>query len=123
MMLPVTAVYVLLSIKVQTGALQSLCSAASIWFEIWGSRGPGSKNFDSFRQFHKQEIDLSGKIFEKFLFFQVISPKISIFQVRFPKNFDFCRQFPKIFRFSREIFEKFRFFQAISQKIDFSGHI
>jgi len=46
--------------------------AASIWFEIWGGREPGSKNFDflgkfpknldSFRQFHKQKIDFSGQI-------------------------------------------------------------
>src|SRR6218665_3313536 len=74
-------------------------AAASIWFEIWGGCGPGSKNFDflgefpknlnSFRQFHKQKIDFSGQISEKFRFFQVISQTISIFQVKFPKNFDF----------------------------------
>jgi len=75
--------------------------AASIWFEIWGGRGPGSKNldflgkfpknFDSFRQFHKQKIDFSGQIFEKFRGF---------FLGNFTKNFDF----------SSEISEKFRFF-------------
>ena len=62
--------------------------AASIWFEIWGGREPGSKNFDflgkfprnldSFRQFHNKMI------------FQGKFPKnLGFFQVNFTKDFDF----------------------------------
>jgi len=63
--------------NIHSGMLTS--SAPSICFEIWGGRGPGSKifdflgkflkNVDSFRQFHKQKINFSGQISEKFRVF------------------------------------------------------
>src|SRR6218665_3316 len=75
------------------------CPAASIWFEIWGGCGSGSKNFDFLGKFPKnldfsgnftnKKIDFSRQIFEKFRFFQVISQKISTFQAKFSKNFVF----------------------------------
>ena len=74
--------------KTTTIILIILLSAASIWFEIWGSwtrvktsvvLGKFPKNFDSIRHFHKQKIDFSGQISEKILFFSG----------NFTKHFDF----------------------------------
>ena len=45
-----------------------------------------TKNFDFFRQFHKQEIDFSEQIFD---FLQIISQTFSNFQGKFAKNLDF----------------------------------
>src|SRR6218665_1589286 len=106
--------------------------AASMCFEIWGGRGPGSKNFDflgkfsknldSFRQFRKEKVDFSGQISEKYRFFHVILQKILIFQVKFPKNFDFLGNFPKYFDFLGKFAKNFDFFrQKFAKNIDFPG--
>ena len=94
-------------------------SAASIWFEIWGSwirvkkfrfSMKISEKFGFFRQPHKKNWFFSANFRKNFDFFQVISQKISIFQGKFSENFDFFRQFHKKFWFSRKISEKFWFF-------------
>src|SRR6218665_1762578 len=78
-----------------------LLSAASIWFEIWGSwiwvqknfdfPGKFPKNVNFLRQFHKTKFDFPGK---------------------FTKNFDFFRQFHKNIRFSRQKLAIYSFFWA-----------
>src|SRR6218665_3688906 len=62
-------------------------TAASIWFEIWGS----------WIRVNKISI------------FQAGSKKISVFAGKFSKNFDFFRQIFEKFRFCQEIKKKFDF--------------
>src|SRR6218665_3400959 len=61
-----------------------ISSAASIWFEIWGS------------WIRVKKCRFSRKMFQKFRFFQVISQRNSIFQGKFPTNCDFLCNFRKI---------------------------
>src|SRR6218665_1068384 len=90
-------------------ALRLAMSAASIWFEIWGSwirvkkcrfSRKISEKFRFFQAISQTKKSIfQGKFPKNFGSFQVISQKISIFQVKFSKNFNFFKQFPKIFRF------------------------
>src|SRR6218665_3901113 len=94
-----------------------ITSAASIWFEIWGS-WIRVKKFDVSRQFHKEKIDFLGQISEIFRFLtDDFTKKIHLFQSKFPKNVNFFRQFHKKFRFSEKNPQNFDFFQVISLKI------
>src|SRR6218665_3938388 len=66
-------------------------SAASIWFEMGGGRGSGSKNFDCLGRFFQAISQRRNR------FLGQIPEKCQFFSGNFTKNFDLLRQIPKNF--------------------------
>src|SRR6218665_1898523 len=74
--------------------------STSIWFEIWGSRGSGSKKFDFLGKFRKN-FDFSGNL----------TNKKAIFQGKFPRNFNFLQVLSQKFSIFQGNFTKISIFQ------------